>query len=94
MGKETVEMMMSYSALSSYELSLCNEWVEKAEFGRMGAKTTICLLTLKNGFEIVGTSACVDPSKFEEEIGRFYALKDALRKLNELDGFYKQTQGV
>lgn len=53
----------------------------------MGKKTTVCLLTLDNGYEVVGTSAVVDPSNFDYEIGKKYALEDAYRKLGQIEGF-------
>jgi hypothetical protein len=43
------------------------EQIVKTEYTRVGVKTTICTLTLKNGFEVIGTSACVDPANFDEK---------------------------
>lgn len=83
---------MMIAELTQYEKKLLEDWVVSQEYQIMGKKTTVCLLTAKNGFEIVGTSACVDPKNFNEEIGRFYALKDALDKLDEVVGFYRQCQ--
>jgi hypothetical protein len=56
----------------------------------MGKKTTICLLILNNGFEIVGTSACVNPNDYNYCEGCFWSLKQALDKVDEFDGYYKQ----
>lgn len=67
---------------------------KRPEYIKMGEKTTVCLLTVKNGFEIVGTSACVDPADFDEATGRFYALTDAIGKLAEYEAFYRQQQGI
>lgn len=50
---------------------------------RIGNKTTVCLLTLENGFEIVGTSACVDLSMFCEETGKKLAYENALEKWHQ-----------
>ena len=52
-----------------------------------GSNTTVCLLTLKNGYTVTGESACVDPANFDEEIGREVAFKDARNKLWPLLGF-------
>jgi hypothetical protein len=52
-----------------------------------GSNTTVCLLTMKNGFTVVGESSCVDPTNFDEEIGREVAYKDARNKLWPLLGF-------
>jgi len=56
----------------------------------MGNKTTICLVTLKNGFELVGTSACVDAANFDEAIGQKWAKKMAVDKITELEGYKLQ----
>lgn len=42
-----------------------------------GSKTTFCLLTLRTGFEVSGTSACVDPANFDKTIGEHWARVDA-----------------
>lgn len=60
-------------------------------FFKVGQKTTVCLLTLENGFEIVGTSACVDPTTFDLDLGKKYAKERALNKVWELEGYMAQT---
>lgn len=52
-----------------------------------GTRLTVCCLTLKNGFSVVGFSACVDQSDFDEEIGRDIAYKDAVNKIWEVEGY-------
>ena len=52
-----------------------------------GSNTTVCLLTLKNGYTVTGESSCVDPAAFNEEIGKEVAFKDARNKLWPLLGF-------
>ena len=53
---------------------------------------TICILTLQNGFTVVGQSSCASPENFNEEIGRHYALKDAERQVWPLLGFRLKDQ--
>lgn len=81
-----------YDNLSDYYKELFEKWVVKTEFQKMGKKTTACLITLNNGFEVVGTSACVNESNFKFELGKQYSLADALSKLDELVGFLLQEQ--
>lgn len=66
--------------------------VAKEEYVRVGIKTTICCLTLKNGFEIVGESACVDPANFDVGLGRKYARERAINKIWELEGYRLQCE--
>lgn len=60
-------------------------------YSRMGVKTTICVLTMKNGFEVVGESACVDPANFDYELGKKYAYENAFNKLWQLEGYVLQS---
>lgn len=84
------EVEQAYQELNAYEKMQFETWVKRADFSRVGQKTTICLLTMDSGFEIVGTSACLDADAFNNEIGNEYALKDAMNKLDVLAGFYSQ----
>ena len=52
-----------------------------------GTQTTICLLTLTNGFTVTGESACASPKNFDEEVGRTIALENAKDKIWVLLGF-------
>jgi hypothetical protein len=83
-----------FETLSEYQQNLFNDWVNKADFAKVGQKTTVCLLTISNGFEVIGTSACVDPKMFDATLGKEYSLKDALRQLDGYVGFYRQEMGI
>lgn len=48
---------------------------------------TLCVIVLRNGFTLVGKSACVDAASFDAEIGRKYAREDAMRQAWPLFGF-------
>ncbi len=54
--------------------------------------TTLCFLYMNNGFLIIGKSACVDPSKFNQALGEKYAYEDAISKLWELEGYVLSTR--
>lgn len=49
--------------------------------------TTVCQLHMKNGYVILGTSACVDPAKFNKALGEKYAYEDAINKAWPLEGY-------
>ena len=48
---------------------------------------TICVLVLKNGFTVVGKSACASPANFYAELGRRIAFEDARRQIWALAGY-------
>lgn len=50
-------------------------------------RTTVCQLTLENGFTVEGYSACVDPNEFDLNLGRKYAFEDAIGKIWVLEGY-------
>lgn len=76
-----------------------NGLVKKADYVHQGT-LTICAITLCNGFQLVGTSACVSESTFDAKIGEEMAYKKAFEKLWELEGYllkqrhYEATKGV
>lgn len=53
---------------------------------------TICIITLQNGFTCLGTSACVSPENFNEEIGKKIARKKAEEQIWPLMGYYHLAQ--
>lgn len=55
-------------------------------------KTTICILTLKNGFTVRGESSCVDPSNFKKAEGEKYSRQAAIEKIWPLLGFRMQDK--
>lgn len=48
---------------------------------------TICVLVLRNGFTVVGTSACVAPENFDEALGRQIARTKAVEQIWPLMGY-------
>lgn len=48
---------------------------------------TLCVLTLQNGFKVVGQSACLNPANFDAAIGEQIANQKALDKVWELEGY-------
>lgn len=49
--------------------------------------TTICYLTLQNGFVVTGESACISAENFDQKIGCEVAYKQALGKIWMLEGY-------
>jgi len=48
---------------------------------------TVCLLTLQNGFNVIGESACASPENFDADIGRKIARENAKNKIWALEGY-------
>jgi len=52
-----------------------------------GTTVTVCCLTLLNGFNAVGESACVDPKNFNAEMGRKIARDNAFDVAWKVEGY-------
>jgi hypothetical protein len=57
------------------------------EFHVFGGVMTVCVLTLQNGFMVVGESACSSPAYFNAELGRKIARDNARNKIWALEGY-------
>ena len=55
-----------------------------------GSKMTVCCLTLKNGFQVEGSSACVYRENFDPEMGMEIARRKAVGKIYELEAYLMQ----
>lgn len=49
--------------------------------------TTVCALTLTNGYVVIGKAACVDPRNFDVAMGRKIARDDARNQIWALEGY-------
>ena len=52
-----------------------------------GTTFTACLLTLQNGYTVLGESACASPENFDAALGRKIARKNAVNKIWALEGY-------
>lgn len=65
-----------------------DETIEKEYYHIVPNTTmTICVLTLKNGFQVTGESAAVSLSNFNKEIGEQVARANAREKIWSLEGY-------
>ena len=53
--------------------------------------TTVCVLILKNGFVLIGTSATNNADKFDFELGKKYAKEKAINELWGMLAFQLRT---
>lgn len=45
------------------------------------ARTSVCVLVMFNGFNVIGKSTPLDPANFNKELGQKFAYEDAIRQL-------------
>lgn len=64
--------------------------IANVQFYKLGKKTTVALTTLTSGFEIVTSASCVNPSDYDEKIGRELAAQRGEDKVWELEGYLSQ----
>lgn len=57
-----------------------------------GTTLTVCALTLKNGFLVVGESAAASPANFDVELGRKIARDNARNKIWALEGYLLRSK--
>lgn len=57
-----------------------------------GTTLTVCALTLRNGFIVVGESAAASPENFNVEIGRKIARENARNKIWALEGYLLRSK--
>lgn len=67
-------------------------YVSYPEYHKIWACTTVCLLKLKNWFELVWLSHVFDPKHFDEKIWEEIAYNDAFNKLAEFVAFDLKNQ--
>lgn len=73
---------------ASLTMSDIVEKIKRVDYVVMpNSTTTVCQLTLENGFTVIGTSSCVDPRKFNKATGEHYAYENAVEKIWQLEGY-------
>ncbi len=66
--------------------------VDEAYYVFPGTTLTICALTLKNGYHVVGEAAPASPENFDPGIGRKLARDHARNKIWALEGYLLRTK--
>ena len=61
--------------------------VDQAFYNFAGTTVTVCMLTLKNGYHVIGESACASPDNFDPELGVRIAKDNAKQKIWALEGY-------
>lgn len=90
MSEQSTEEMIQSKNLNAPRLTpaLIDETIiDEAYYVFPGTTSTICRLTLKNGYSTIGESAAVSLANFDEEIGRKVARENARHKVWALEGY-------
>jgi hypothetical protein len=63
--------------------------IEREEYYRpiYSQHVTVAIITMANGYVLVGKSAPADPANYDYELGRNFAREDAIRQLWALEGY-------
>lgn len=96
MSEEAIEKEIMEKGKNAPKLT--PEYVDSVIHGEQyhvfsGSQMTVCCLTLKNGFSVIGQSGCASPENFDAEIGRKVAREKARSRIWELEG-YLLKQGL
>lgn len=70
---------------------MVDEFISYTETITLGDRTTVVRCVLRNGFEIVESSSCVDPKNYSKEYGAKICMERIKNKIWELLGFLLQT---
>lgn len=61
-------------------------------YPKSASHVTIAVLTLDNGFVVIGEAAPADPGNYNAEKGREFAEQDAMRKVWMLEGYLLRSK--
>ena len=70
---------------------MVDDFIAFTETSTMGNRTTVVRCVLRNGFEIVESSACVDPKNYSVDMGHSICMEKIKDKIWNLLGFLLQT---
>ena len=75
----------------SISQKMVDDFIVAKEVSTLGDKVTVVRATLRNGFELVESSACVSPENYDEKLGAKICMEKITDKVWFLLGFLLQT---
>lgn len=87
---ETVEQEIQRKGLLAPRVTpeMIEEAIQAEQFHVFeGTTVTVCCLTLRNGFTVIGHSACASPENFNAELGCRVAREHAKNQIWALEGY-------
>ena len=84
-----VEKEIQVKGLNAPRLTpdLIESKIKEKSFYKLTERLTVCVITLKNGFELTGESSCVSADNYNKEIGEKISFENARNKIWELEGY-------
>lgn len=79
-------------SLTSTRRDYLKQYITKTEYVQMGDRTTVCMIQAYNGYEIIGTSTCVDEKDFNKSTGELYAYQRAMENFSERFAFTERDR--
>lgn len=67
--------------LSKAEKEMIKNEVKDIRYAQCSPRTIFCVVIANDGHEVYGTSSVRDLARFDEELGKHYALRHALGRL-------------
>lgn len=89
MNENELEEEIQAKGLNAPRLTpdIIDSLIKDKSFHKLTDVLIVCVLTLQNGFELVGESSCVDPSNYNQQIGENIAFTNARDKIWPLAGY-------
>ena len=89
MNENELEKEIQAKGLNAPRLTpvIIDSLIKDKQFHKLTSKLTICVITLQNGFELIGESSCVDAANYNKEIGEDIAFTNARDKIWPLAGY-------
>lgn len=94
-SEQEIEEALQSKGLNAPRLSptlISEQIVDEAYYIFPGTTVTVCCLTLRNGFNVIGTSASASPENFDEAIGRRVSKDNAREKIWALEGYLLRSK--
>jgi hypothetical protein len=89
MSDTTLEALEPVLAPFPLSPGLMERLIRRTEYHMFSGGLTVCALTMRNGFVIIGKSAPLDPDHGDELLGQALARADAVRQAVVLETYHR-----
>ena len=90
MTDKTLEEQIQEKGLTALRITMehVQSLIKKEDYCHFpDTQSIVCCLVLENGFTVIGEYVCANPENFDVEIGETIAKKDAISKVEALEGY-------